>query len=166
MNKYINMDFSEARKFFKSLEKASKGDFKKALAEFLAGIGFEFLGIVQDEIIRQKAMDTRRLLASFNVHGEDNVWKITDGGLTLIVGSTANYAAYVNYGHKQKPGRFIPGRWVGDRFEYNKNAKGGMILKASYVKGKPYWDNALNILNRIMPGYLDKRLQEWLDNYF
>ena len=45
-------------------------------------------------------------------------------------------------------------------------AEGGMVLKQKWVDGKPYWDSALRILDKMMPELLDAKLQEWLDNYF
>ena len=166
MSRYVEIDMSEQRRFFNALEAAAKGGFRKELEQFLQGIGYEFLRIVQDEIIRRKVMDTRLLLSSFTVGDEGNVWEITDGGLTLEVGSSVKYAAWVNDGHKQEPGRFVPGYWEGDRFVYDRSAKGGMVLRASWVDGKPYWDSAIRILDKMLPDLLDRKIQEWLDNYF
>ena len=168
--KYVNIDTSDAGRFFDALEAAARGGFRKELELFLEGLGVEFLRIVEDEIIRREVLDTRLLLASFHKGDSNNVWDITDGGLTLEVGSTLKYAGYVNDGHWTNPKgvarRFVPGYWEGDRFIYDPEAEGGMVLKQKWVDGKPYWDSALRILDKMMPEFLDAKLQEWLDNYF
>ena len=168
--KYVNIDTSDAGRFFDALEAAARGGFRKELELFLEGLGVEFLRIVEDEIIRREVLDTRLLLASFHKGDDNNVWDITDGGLTLEVGSTLKYAGYVNDGHWTNPKgvarRFVPGYWEGDRFIYDPSADGGMVLTQKWVEGKHYWDSALRILEKIYPELLDAKLQEWLDNYF
>lgn len=77
----------------------------------------EFLDLIQDEIIRTETTDTRWLLNSFQRGHSENVWSISNGGLTLEVGTNVNYATYANDGHMQNS-RFVPGYWKGDRFVY------------------------------------------------
>lgn len=168
--KYVDFDTAGADKFFDALEAAARGGFRKELELFLEGLGNEFLRIVEDEIIRRKVLDTRLLLASFHNGDGNNLWELTEGNLTLEVGSTLEYAGYVNDGHWTNPKgvdrRFVPGYWQGDRFIYDPTAEGGMVLKQHFVDGKPYFDSALRILDKMLPEFLDKKLQEWLDNYF
>jgi hypothetical protein len=161
---------SEIKDFFAIAEQAAKGDFKKELALFLEGLGNEFLRIIQDEIVRRQVMDSRLLLASFEKDAESNVWRLEEDSLTLEVGSSVEYAKYVNDGHWKNPKgvdrRFVPGYWDGDRFIYDPSAKTGMVLKQSWVQGKPYFDSALRILDKMYPSLLETKLQEWLDSYF
>lgn len=168
--KYVDFDTAGTDKFFDALEAAARGGFRKELELFLEGVGNEFLRIVEDEIIRRKVLDTRLLLASFHKGDGNNLWELTEGNLTLEVGSTLEYAGYVNDGHWTNPKgvdrRFVPGYWQGDRFIYDPTAEGGMVLKQHFVDGKPYFDSALRILDKMLPEFLDKKLQEWLDNYF
>ena len=49
--KYVDIDMSEFKEFFGSLERAAKGEFRKELELFLEGLGSEFLRILQDEIV-------------------------------------------------------------------------------------------------------------------
>ena len=161
----IEVDFSNARDFFKKMQSAS-GEFKKEATLWLQSIGIEFLRVVQDEIIRLEVVDTRLLLASFHESEDGSYWSLSEGNLTLEVGSTVNYAAWVNDGHMQTPGRFIPGYWQGDRFVYDPSAEGGMVLKANYVDGKPYFDNAVHIIEKMLPGLLERKLEMWLNQYF
>lgn len=162
--------------FFEKCAAAGNGDFKKALAEFVEGIGVEFLRIVEDEIIRRKVVDTRLLLSSFHKGDSNNVWEVSDGGLTLEVGTNAEYAGYVNDGHwtckKGEAMRFVPGDVVTDssgriiEFHYNPSAKTGMMLKQKWVEGKHFWESGIRILEKIMPEILEAELQRWFNSYF
>ena len=72
-------------------------------------------------------------------HGVLKQWAVTSQTDTEVrIQSPAKYAGYVNYGHSQQPGRFIPGTWQGDKFRYNPKAKTGMVLKKSHVSGKHF----------------------------
>lgn len=166
----VEFDMSEFREFFQRMERAARGDFRKELELFMEGLGNEFLRILQDEIKRRKVMDSRLLLASFEKGADHNVWEISDGGLTLEVGTNVDYAGYVNDGHwtntKGVERRFVPGYWEGDKFRYDPAAESGMLLKQHWVEGAHYWDSALRILDKIYPELLGAKLQEWMDSYF
>ncbi len=169
-SRHIDIDVSELQNFFARAERAAKGDFRKELELFLEGLGDEFLRVIQDEIERRKVMDSRLLLASFEKNTEGNIWKLEEGGLTLEIGTNVEYAKYVNDGHWKNPKgveqRFVPGYWEGDRFVYDPSSKSGMVLKQDWVPGKPYFDSALRILDKMYPSLLEKKLQEWLNTYF
>ena len=166
----VEFDMAEYREFFERLERAAKGDFRQEMELYLEAVGFDFLRVVQDEIVRRKVLDSRLLLASFEKGNDANVWELTDGGLTLEVGTNLSYAGYVNDGHwtntKGVARRWVPGYWEGDRFIYDPAAKGGMMLKQHWVEGKHYWESALRILDRIYPELLEAKLQDWIDRYF
>ncbi len=172
----VQCDFSEFKEFFDKMERAAKGDFRREMELFLMGIGEEFLRVLEEEIIRKEVMDTRNLLNSFHRGDKANVWKIEDDGLVLEVGTSLEYASYVNDGHWTNPEgveqRFVPGDVVKDAngkvisFTYNPDAKTGIMLKQKWVKGAHYWESALRIMDKIFPQALDRRMQEWLDKYF
>lgn len=166
----VVFDFAEYREFFSRLRQAASGDFKKQIAIFLEGMGFEFLRIVEDEIIRREVVDTRLLLISFHKDGDGNVWEMDEDGFTLEVGTNIEYAAYTNDGHWTNPKgvetRFVPGHWEGDRFIYEPGAKTGMVLRQKWVEGSHFWESAINLLEQIFPNMLEAKLQEWIDTYF
>lgn len=60
----------------------------------------------------------------------------------------------------------IRAHWEGGRFEYDKTADGGMVLKYHWVEGLHFWEAALHAMESICPEILERKLQEWLDNYF
>lgn len=153
--------------------KAGKGDFKRELTTYLDALGFEFLDIVQEEIIRTGTVDTRRLLSSFSKGGSDNEWVTRSGGLSLSVGTNVEYAGFVNDGHftvdinSGRDRRWVPGVWVGDSFQYQPgNRESGMLLKQQWVSGTNYWDNAEAIFKRVFDKSLERKIQQWIDKYF
>ena len=166
----IEVDTKDMASFFDAVDKAAKGGFRKDMELFLEGIGNEFLRVLQDEIVRRKVMDYRLLLNSFSRGGEGNVFEISEGGLTLEVGTSVHYAGYVNDGHWTNPKgvakRFVPGHWDGDRFIYDPASSEGMVLKQHWVEGAHYWESALRIIDRLFPELLERKLQEWIDQYF
>ncbi|PCK20267.1 phage portal protein [Bacillus pumilus] len=158
--------------FIEDLNAAVNGGLQAEYEEWLEGMGCEFLDIVQDEVIRTKTVDARRLLNSFQKGDQENVFSMSSGGLTLDVGSNLEYASYTNDGHftidpsKNQDRRWVPGRWVGDRFEYDPNAETGMLLRFQWVEGSGYWDNALAIFEQMFEQSLDRKLQQWIDEQF
>lgn len=164
----VNVDLSGFEPFFKKMREAGNGAFERELKDFMEGLGNEFLSILEDEIIRMQVVDTRLLLNSFHKGGGENVWEASDGGLTLEVGTNVKYAKYVNDGHMTTSGgtRFVPGYWHGDKFTYSPGASSGMLLRCHFVEGRHYWENALKILDEMLPDFLDAKLQDWLDRYF
>lgn len=159
-----------ANSFFGKCKAAGNGDFEKALAVFLEGIGMEFLRVIQDEIIRLKAVDTRLLLASFHKGGNDSVWELNEGGLILEVGTNVEYAKYVNNGHwtckKGEAMRFVPGYMVGEKFVYDPSAKSGIMLKQRWIDRKPFWENGISAIEKMLPDLMERKVQQWFDSYF
>ena len=77
-------------------------------------------------------------------HGLLKEWAITKRTSDSIeIRSPAKYAAAVNYGHRQQPGRFIPGVWKGNKFRYKPKSKTGMVLKKSYVPGGHFVERSI-----------------------
>lgn len=151
--------------FISKLKKSADGDFKRNMAQWLDAMGMQFLDLIQDEIIRTETVDTRLLLNSFKRGDSNSVFSLSEGGLTLDVGTNVEYASYANDGHAQSK-RFIPGYWHGERFVYEPGASSGMMLSAKYVPGSHYWDNALAMFEKMFEKGLDRLLQKYLDENF
>lgn len=161
----IEVDTSELSNFFDKCIRAGSGDLKKEFESFLEGIGMEFLRVIQDEIVSKQVVDTRLLLSSFQKGDNENVWILNEGSLTIEVGTNVKYAKYANDGHWQNK-RFVPGHWSGDRFIYNPGEKTGMMLTAKRVEGKKYWESGIKVIEKMLPGLLERKMQEWLNKYF
>lgn len=180
-NGHFDVDMSDFRTFFNQIDRAARGDFRRELEIFLEGLGVEFLRLVQDEFInRHKNTGHVQLLASFSKDDEQNIWRYTDDGLTLEIGSSLEYAGYVNDGHRTldpaetkyftlsngEKARFVPGYWKGRRFIYDPQAEGGMVLKYHWVEGLHFWEAAMQAMEQLCPEFLESKLAEWLDEYF
>lgn len=83
-----------------------------------------------------------------------NVKEITKNGsyYTIVIENPTPYAGYVNYGHRQTPGRFV--KALGKR------------LKASWVDGQFFLEISEIELERIMPAFLNKKLDEYVKECF
>lgn len=104
--------------------------------------------------MKTETVETRRLLNSFEKGDADNIfydrWQ-SDIGCRDQFG----IRFFVNDGHftidpsKNLDRRWVPGRWKGDRFEYDPAAETGMLLKFQWIDGSGFWDNALAIFERM-----------------
>lgn len=69
-----------------------------------------------------------------------NRWELSDvqrtpNGYRVFIFNTLYYASYIEDGHGQQVGRFVPGIISGGRFVYKKGARGGIVLKKPFVNG-------------------------------
>lgn len=159
------IDVSELENFAKNCE-AAAADLKPYAGKILEEAGEEFLDIVQSYIESLGNVDTGKLLALFTKGASGNIWELNLDGLTLTIGTNVKYAKWVNDGHRQKPGRFIPGFWEGNHFRYSPGAKSGMVLKASFVAGSHYFDKSVQVLERMFPDMADKAFEQFFRRYF
>lgn len=169
--RYVSIDTTELRRFIERLNQAGRGkEFEKELSRFLDAIAVEFLSYVQDFIIQAGSVDTRLLLNSFQKSGEGNVFIAQEGGLQIEVGTNVEYASFVNDGHWLNPKgvdmRWVPGEWQGERFIYQPGAKTGMLLKQKWIEGSHYFDDAIRLMERMAPQFMERKMQQWLEQYF
>lgn len=169
--RYVSIDATELRRFVERLNQAGRGkEFKKELSRFLDAIAVEFLSYVQDFIIQAGSVDTRLLLNSFQKSGEGSVFIAQEGGLQIEVGTNVEYASFVNDGHWLNPRgvdmRWVPGEWQGERFIYQPGAKTGMLLKQKWIEGSHYFDDAIRLMERMAPQFMERKMQQWLEQYF
>ena len=80
-------------------------------------------------------------------------WAVSDvrkngGNYEIEVSNSTEYASYVEFGHRQTPGRFVPA--IGKR------------LKKSWVKGKFMLTISENELQKQAPAVIEKKITEWL----
>lgn len=181
----VNFDMSELKQFFRNMENAAKGEFKEEFTVWLEAVGFDFLTVVQDELDNRDIKDSRLLMDSFTKNDRGNIWRMLDDGLTLEVGTNVLYATWVEKGHTQQPGRFVPGRWEGGKFVkekvengqvipahweggkfiYDPSANSGMVLKAEKVEGKHYFENSFDKYKTTFEKSAKRKLQQWIDQY-
>lgn len=169
--RYVSIDATELRRFVERLNQAGRGKgFEKELSRFLDAIAVEFLSYVQDFIIQAGSVDTRLLLNSFQKSGEGSVFIAQEGSLQIEVGTNVEYASFVNDGHWLNPKgvdmRWVPGEWQGERFIYQPGAKTGMLLKQKWIEGSHYFDDAIRLMERMAPQFMERKMQQWLEQYF
>ena len=156
------IDTAGLDQFAKKLERAA-AELKPFAAQVLQDEGEDFLNIVQDAIMSAGNVDTRLLLSSFTKGSGNGIWNLDMGALTLQIGTNVEYAKWVNDGHKQQPGRFIPGSFDGNgTFRYIPGSNTGMVLKASYVAGSHFFDKAVEAFT----GYWEATIQTAFDAWF
>lgn len=85
----------------------------------------------------------------------------TATGFEVTLYNRAKYATWVNDGHRQQPGRFIPGYWEGDHFRYDPNADGGMVLKQPWVQGRFFVEKGIVDTEDAVEKLIEKQLQKW-----
>ena len=165
----VEIDCSDLKELSEKFRNAGI-NFRHELETWLEGLGEELLRIIEDEIVRRDVVDTRLLLHSFTKGDANNIWEISDGGLTLEIGTHVDYASYVHDGHWTNSAgvavRFVPGTWNGDKFQYEPGAKGGMVLRQQWVPGRPFFESGLRIFEQMLPELAEAKLQQWIDSYF
>lgn len=84
----------------------------------------------------------------------DNTLEVscTGGVYKVEVKNSKEYASYVEYGHRQEPGRYVPAI--------------AKQLKTSWVKGKFMLTKSEEEIRRIAPKFLEKELEKWLRGVF
>lgn len=159
------IDISQLEDFARRCE-AARADLKPYAGKALEETGEEFLTIVQMAIQELGNVDTGKLMASFTKGADGNIWELNADGLTLTIGTNVEYAKWVDIGHRQTPGRFIPGYWDGKHFRYDPGAKTGMILKASFAKGSHYFSRSVGTLRRMLPEMMETSFGQFFRRYF
>ena len=69
----VQFNLGEYDEFFERLRQMAGGDFKRDFQLFLEGLGYEFLRLVTDEIIRRQVKITSLLMESFEKGNKNNV---------------------------------------------------------------------------------------------
>ena len=108
---------------------------KEAMVKAAISIGMTVAGYAQDLCPVSPGGGTLRNSIT-HAYSED----VADSAVVLLVGSNVEYAPYVELGHKQQPGRYVPA--IGKR------------LVRSWVPGKPYlrpaFENHRNEIEQII----------------
>lgn len=138
----MSVDCRELEKFRDNLGKMLKGNnaFIESVARELAQRLFAML-------INATPVDTGYLKENWYVV----ITKVSGGYEAEIINNT-NYASYVNYGHRQTPGKYVPA--IGKR------------LKKGWVDGKFFIELSVAELRGITQPLLEKRLREHLEEAF
>lgn len=138
----MSVDCRELEKFRDNLGKMLKGN-----NAFIESVTRELAQRLFAMLINATPVDTGYLRENWYVV----ITKVSGGYEAEIINNT-NYASYVNYGHRQTPGRYVPA--IGKR------------LKKGWVDGKFFIELSVAELRGITQPLLEKRLREHLEEAF
>ncbi len=132
----VKADFSEIRKAAEALSQAQVKAFIRTVAKEVAA---RYLR----KAAKKTPVDEGNLRRSWDVEVADK-----GGGCEITLTNSSEYASYVEYGHRQNPGRYVPA--IGKR------------LKKSWVEGKLFLTKSEMEMEKELPKVIEKKLEAWL----
>ncbi len=135
----IKVQFDGLKEFQKIIEEMEKGK-EQLMIDTIKELAARLLR----KVIKRTPSDTGNLRRNWTV---SDVRK-NGGNYEIEVSNSTEYASYVEFGHRQTPGRFVPA--IGKR------------LKKSWVKGKFMLTISEDELKRQAPAVIEKKITEWL----
>lgn len=155
MSKWGDVDFDAVLKLQKNLEKAAAGidDLCIRCTQKLAAQLINTVikrTPVKSGALRRGWMAGKSSMSSGKAATKTNM-QVSKKGISyeIIVFNSINYASYVEYGHRQEPGRYVPA--IGKRLK-NSWVKGQFMLKISEQELKAA---APRIINRLLKPYME-----------
>lgn len=136
----VKVDFSEIRKAAETLSQANT-------ALLLENITNELGARLLAKAIKRTPVDKGTLRRGWDASiGAKAV--NTGGGYTVTITNNVEYASYVEFGHRQTPGRYVPAI--------------GKSLKKSWVSGQFFLTKAELELEKELPKIIGKKLEAWI----
>ena len=144
-------DYREFEKLADSVKKMEK-DGRKFIEDFLVEMALRVMAKTK----KRTPVDTGDLRNKWYLSGV--AWGGNDVMINIV--NSALYASFVEYGHWQQVGRFVPGHWEGAgddaRFIYEPGAEEGMILTDPWVDGRFMATLSIQEIEREMPRRLER----------
>ena len=139
------VDDAQVQEFAKKVEdQISAGVLKQKIAQSTRRIGEQSLKTLK----ANTPVDKGNLRRSWTTDGPN----IGAGGWTIKLINNANYASWVEEGHRQTPGRYVPA--IGKR------------LKASWVDGHFFMRNSMGQIEKQIPSLLDPEVAKVMRDLF
>ena len=166
----LNIDVSEFKRFTEKNVRKIKENYDKAIDDSLNELG----GRLLNKVIRKTPVgksikgELTRYIKGKNKgkyktktvinHIGGNLrrsWYVSkviksDDKRFITLYNIARYAIYVEYGHRQTPGRFVPAI--------------GKKLKASWVKGRFMMTNSVTEINKIRQAVFNRNLAKYMED--
>lgn len=143
----VRVNFSSLEKFKGDIEKLAQSD----MQSFYESCAKELAARLLSKVIKRTPAITGSLRRGWTSY--DNIEVIKRGNcyqITII--NSMEYASYVEYGHRQEPGRYVPAI--------------GKKLKAGWVPGKFMLTISEQELQSEAPAVLEKKLANLLKEAF
>ena len=135
----IKVQFDGLKEFQKIIE-----EMEKEKEQLMIDTVKELAARLLRKVIKRTPSDTGNLRRNWTVSDV----KKNGENYEIEVSNSTEYASYVEFGHRQTPGRFVPA--IGKR------------LKKSWVKGKFMLTISEDELKRQAPAVIEKKITEWL----
>ncbi|MFV0401679.1 MAG: HK97 gp10 family phage protein [Oscillospiraceae bacterium] len=150
-------DYSQFRELYENMKKLENGH-NKFVEDFLLEMALRLLAKTK----RRTPVDVGDLRNKWYLSG---VARRGNDVMINIVNS-ADYASFVEFGHWQQVGRYIPGYWEGHRFIYDPGAvnEEGMVLKNPWVDGVFMCTISLQEIEREMPRRLEAAWKKYAES--
>ena len=132
----VKVDFSEIRKASEALSQAQ-------VKIFIGMVAKEVAARYLRKAAKKTPVDEGNLRRSWDVEVADK-----GGGCEITLTNSSEYASYVEYGHRQTPGRYVPAI--------------GKSLKKSWVTGQFFLTKAELELEKELPKIIEKKLEAWI----
>lgn len=135
----IKVQFDGLKEFKKIIE-----EMEKEKEQLMIDTIKELAARLLRKVIKRTPSDTGNLRRNWTV---SDVRKNGEN-YEIEISNSTEYASYVEFGHRQTPGRFVPA--IGKR------------LKKSWVKGKFMLTISESELQKQAPAVIEKKITEWL----
>lgn len=154
----LNINISEFKRFTEKNVKQLKENYDKAIDDSLNELGGRLLNKVIRKTPVGKSIKDKINNKIQTVYTGGNLrrsWYLsklikTDDKRFITLYNIARYAIYVEYGHRQTPGRFVPAI--------------GKKLKASWVKGRFMMTNSVTEINKIRQAVFNRNLAKYMED--
>ena len=154
----LNINISEFKRFSEKTAKNLKENYDKAIDDSLNELGGRLLNKVIRKTPVGKSIKDKINNKIQTVYTGGNLrrsWYLsklikTDDKRFITLYNVVRYAIYVEYGHRQTPGRFVPAI--------------GKKLKASWVKGRFMMTNSVTEINKIRQAVFNRNLAKYMED--
>ena len=154
----LNINISEFKRFSEKTAKNLKENYDKAIDNSLSELGGRLLNKVIKKTPVGKSIKDKINNKIQTVYTGGNLrrsWYVSkviksDDKRFITLYNIARYAIYVEYGHRQTPGRFVPAI--------------GKKLKASWVKGRFMMTNSVTEINKIRQAVFNRNLAKYMED--
>lgn len=165
MTKWGSVDFDGLKKLQQRIQDAQKGDYDAFCRACIKELAARLLALVIERtpvgVYPQESGKTGGTLrrgwtagkeADAKAYAQSLPIEKTGSTYTIEVINPVEYASYVEFGHRQTPGRYVP--VIGKR------------LKASFVEGKYFLTLSEEELERMAPKVLERKIAAYFKEVF
>ncbi|RFB28248.1 HK97 gp10 family phage protein [Brevibacillus sp. VP] len=164
------MDFNQLQKRLRMLQDK---DIKRIEKKIIRRIGTVFLRMLRQQIKKMGLVDSGESMRAFMKGKRGNIWimDVDRNSFTLELGASYFVPSLLSDGYTIKKGHFVPGRFEGGKFIYDRNAKKtvngkerptGVWMKPRSFIGKNYLDITLQNFQGGIKGLMEDLLSKEL----